>query len=373
LNVLFLLTDGYGNVGGISQFNRDFLAALNASAAVTRVQAIPRLIPNSIEETIPEAVVYDRKAAGNKLRFAWRTLEHARFDPAVNVVICGHIHLLPAAYAVAWMRQARLVLILHGVEAWRSRRNWFTLWLIRSVDAFLVVSRLTAERFSSWSGAPSERFTVLPNCVNLDRFVPQHRDPSLLSRYGLDGCKVILTVGRLEAKERYKGFDEVLEVLPGLVFRFPNLKYLIVGGGEDRSRLAAKAETLGIAKNVVFTGRIPEEEKVAHFNLAHVYAMPSSGEGFGIVLLEAAACGIPVIGSSADGSREALMGGKLGTLVDPQKPEQLTAALVQALERDHPRQKPAALDHFGFDQFRIRIGQWLQREAAACSAKQKVA
>src|SRR5205085_1990385 len=128
---------------------------------------------------------------------------------------------------------------------------------------------------------------------------------------------VILTVGRLVAQERCKGFDEVIEIMPQLVKRFPYIKYLIVGDGSDRSRLEAKAEALGVRDSVVFTGYIPESEKVAHYNLADVYVMPSHGEGFGIVLLEAAACGVPVVGSRGDGSREALLGGRLGSLVDP--------------------------------------------------------
>ena len=139
----------------------------------------------------------------------------------------------------------------------------------------------------------------------------------MIERYGLKSSKVILTVGRLASEERHKGFDEVIEVMPQLIKRFPNLKYLIVGGGGDRQRLEAKVAKLGLSNCVIFTGYVPEDEKAAHYNLADVYVMPSRGEGFGIVLLEAAACGVPIVGSQVDGSREALLDGKLGRLVDP--------------------------------------------------------
>jgi hypothetical protein len=85
-------------------------------------------------------------------------------------------------------------------------------------------------------------------------------------------------------------------------------------------RLEEKANSLGLSDKVVFTGRISESEKVAHYNLADAYVMPSTGEGFGIVLIEAAACGVPVVGSRVDGSREALLDGRLGHLVDPTQP-----------------------------------------------------
>jgi len=373
VNILFLLTDAYGSLGGISQFNRDFLGALDASSFVTRIQAVPRIIPDAIEDKIPEAVVFDRKGVGGKVRFTLRAIEHARSDVAVDLVICGHVNLLPAAVAVACMRGARLALILHGIEAWQPTHDHLVNWLTGFVDAFLAVSRLTAKRFRNWSGALEERFTVVPNCVNLERFVPQPPDPQLVARYRLEGCKVILTFGRLAGKERAKGFDRVLDVLPNLVCQNPDLKYLIVGDGDDRSRLAAKADTLGVGKNVVFAGRIPEEEKVAHFNLADVYAMPSSGEGFGIVLLEAAACGIPVVGSNADGSEEALLGGQLGALVDPKNSNELTDTISHLLDRKSPKERPAGIETFGVNQFRIRVNEWLCSQSRTLCVKRGAA
>src|SRR5205823_13994683 len=109
------------------------------------------------------------------------------------------------------------------------------------------------------------------------------------------------------------------------------ISYLIVGDGPDRRRLEQKAHQLGVEKRVVFAGRTSEEEKPDHYRLADAYVMPSSGEGFGIVFLEALACGIPVIGSKVDGSRDALLDGRLGILVNPTDPAELRAAIVQTL------------------------------------------
>ena len=106
-----------------------------------------------------------------------------------------------------------------------------------------------------------DRAFILPNCVDLDRFRPQHRDARLVERYGLQSSKVILTVGRLASTERYKGFDQVIELMPQLIKRFPNLKYLIVGDGDDRSRLEEKVEALGLSNCVIFAGYIPEVGK----------------------------------------------------------------------------------------------------------------
>jgi phosphatidylinositol alpha-1,6-mannosyltransferase len=86
-------------------------------------------------------------------------------------------------------------------------------------------------------------------------------------------------VGRIASQERYNGFDEVIEAMPELLKRFPNLKYMIVGDGDDRSRLAEKVKSLGLPDQIIFTGMISENEKISHFCLADAYVMPSHGEG----------------------------------------------------------------------------------------------
>ena len=373
LRTLMLLTDGFGGVGGIAKFNRDFLRALDSCNLVERVQVLPRLIVEPImRRAIPEAVVYDRKAAGGKTAFILRVAAHLCRANQVNLVICGHINLLPAAWLVARLRAVRLVLIIHGIEAWERPRSLLVRRLARTVDAFISVSRFSAERFADWSRVPMERASILPNCVDLDQFRPQQRDMELLKRYGLQSSRVILTLGRLEPGERYKGFDEVIGVMPLLVARFPKLKYLIVGDGPDRARLEAKAVGLGLTANVIFAGYIPESEKTAHYNLADVYVMPSIGEGFGIVLIEAAACGVPVVGSQADGSREALLDGQLGRLIDPKRPDELIQAIAGILEIAPSRRRIDAIDIFSIQNFKARVADWCNEQVVPSASTRNI-
>jgi phosphatidylinositol alpha-1,6-mannosyltransferase len=368
LRVLMMLTDGYGGLGGIAKFNRDFLQALDGCGLVERVQALPRKIPNPIDEPIPEIVVYDRKAAQGKAAFLLRVAAHAWRDRQIDLLVCGHIHLLPLAWLVARLRGARLVLIVHGVEAWRPSRKRLANWLAHRVDAIIAVSKYSAERFTHWSKLPMDRAFILPNCVDLDRFKPQNRDARLVERYGLQSSKVIMTVGRLASEERYKGFDQVIELMPKLLERFPTLTYLVVGEGDDRPRLQAKAAALGVSEHTIFTGRIPESEKVAHYNLADGFIMPSTGEGFGIVLIEAAACGVPVVGSQADGSREALLDGRLGRLVDPRRSNELFEAVAAILDGQVTRGRIDAIDKFSIDKFMSRVTEWCREQAVRIAA-----
>jgi glycosyltransferase involved in cell wall biosynthesis len=196
----------------------------------------------------------------------------------------------------------------------------------------------------------------------LAEFQLRPRNADLARRLDIDGRRVLLTLGRLAATEKLKGFDEVLEILPDLTRLYPDITYLIVGEGDDRSRLERKARELKGVARVVFTGYVSEEEKRDLYSLADVYVMPSRGEGFGIVLLEAMASGVPAIGSSQDGSREALLDGKLGLLVDPDDRNGLIDAVRSALAR--PRGRPEGLEYFDITAFRERLTM-LVRDATA--------
>jgi glycosyltransferase involved in cell wall biosynthesis len=152
-----------------------------------------------------------------------------------------------------------------------------------------------------------------------------------MEHYRLQDRKVILTVGRMAAGECYKGHDRILRCLARVRQRVPEVSYLIVGAGDDQSRLAELTAELALGETVIFAGTVSDEDLPDHYALADVFAMPSNGEGFGIVFLEAAACGLHVIGGNRDGSVDPLAEGAIGLLVDPYDENALTAALIDAL------------------------------------------
>jgi len=336
LRLFVLLTDGFGGFGGIAKFNRDFLAALCSHNRVEQVTALPRIMPNA-PEALPPKLTHVICGLGGKRRYVQAVIQNAKKFRADNhsggqsVVICAHIHLLPAALLARRICGGGLHLIVHGVDAWKPTRNRLANACVRRISGFISVSNVTKRRFMRWSHLRDDQGVVLPNCVDLSAFCPGPKSEALLDRYQLRGKKVLLTLGRLASEERYKGFDEVLEVMPALVAQIPNVFYLICGDGQDRQRLECKAVELGIRNRVIFAGRISDGEKADHYRLADAYIMPGWGEGFGIVYLEALACGIPVIGSKADGSREALLNGQLGILVDPRDSKEIISAVLKIL------------------------------------------
>jgi phosphatidylinositol alpha-1,6-mannosyltransferase len=207
----------------------------------------------------------------------------------------------------------------------------------------------------AWADVAPHRVRVLPNTVDA-AYAPRPRREELVARYGLEGRHVVLTVGRLSASERYKGHDRLIAALPGILSRVPDAAYLIVGSGDDQARLSQLAKAAGVADRVVFASQVPDAELADHFALAHVFAMPSTGEGFGIAYLEAAASGLPVIGGNADGSVDALADGRIGRLVDPLSVPEIEAAVVDALEGRHP--VPHAAEEarrFAFPRFAAQV------------------
>jgi glycosyltransferase involved in cell wall biosynthesis len=355
MRVLALLPEAYGAGGGIAQFDRDLLAAAARAPAVGEIVALLRRLPGP-PGPLPDRVRLVPGAAGGKLAFAAAALRQGLLGGRFALVLCGHLRLLPLAYRVARLARAPLLLVAYGIEAWHPSGSAADR-LVRRADAVLSISELTRRRLAAWSGLAPERATVLPPTVDLAPFGPGPRSPALVARYGLQGRAVLLTLGRLAAAERYKGIDEVLECLPGLRAARPDLAYLVAGDGDDRPRLEAKAASLGLSGHVVFCGRVTEAEKADHYRLADAFVMPGRGEGFGIVYLEAMACGIPVLGSRRDASREALRDGELGILVDPNDGEALAAGILAALAR--PKAVPPGLAYFHADRFAERVAALL--------------
>jgi phosphatidyl-myo-inositol dimannoside synthase len=384
LRVLALITDAFGSNGGISKFNRDLLTALCADPKCAEVVAMPRIMSER-PGTLPDKLTWVTDGLGGKLRYLSATLKIAirnrstlRRDPApqpstfnpqasgplapgFDLVVCGHINLLPAAFLarrlLSGVRSSSsrgraavpLALFMHGLDVWKPHRSVVVRSLVRRIDAFVSVSAFTRDRFIRWSQVPAEKGLLLPNCVDLTGFRPGEKDPLLLKKYGLSGRRVLMTLGRL-LPDRPKGIDEVLGLLPELAKKVPDISYLIVGDGPDRSRLAAKTVQSGVGDRVVFAGRVSEPEKAAHYRLADAFVMPGYGEGFGIVYLEALACGIPVLASTLDASREALLDGEMGLLVDPRNQAELRQGLLRVLQQPRGR-VPPGLEHFSFPNF----------------------
>jgi glycosyltransferase involved in cell wall biosynthesis len=284
-------------------------------------------------------------------------------------VISTHLHFGPVAQIASKTLGIPYALVAHGIDVGKHL-SFPKKSALRSAGQILAVSSWTRMRLLEVGGISSDRIAILPNTVNAGEFNVQPRSPSLRARYGLaENEKVILTVARLgptESLAGYKGCDRILEALHDVCIACGPVRYIIVGTGPDRFRLEKLAEKFDVRNAVTFAGFVPDDELAAHYRLADVYAMPSTGEGFGIVYLEAMACGTPVLAGNADGSVDALDGGRLGKLVNPTSVPDIAAGLIELLQRDGPSWwfdrnslHEAVIERFGRDAFRATLAKIL--------------
>ena len=350
MRVLLLATDAFGGHGGIALYNRDLAEAIAQLSYVTEVVVVVRNMPFE-PGTIPAKVTFVSRAAAGKWSYISQAFRCAQRG-SYGLVICGHINLLPLAALIAMIKRVPLSLLVYGIDVWKPA-GWLTRRALRRVNAVWSISEITRDRMNAWAKLAASRFSILPNAIHLDRYAPGPKAIDLQERFGLHDKKVVLTLCRLSTSERYKGIDELIEVMPNLIAEVPEIRYVVAGSGDDLPRLQQKVIGLNLQSHVIFAGFVSEDRKADYFRLADVFAMPGRGEGFGFVFLEALACGIPCVGSRVDGSREALRNGELGLLADPDDRESIKHAVLQAIVQ--PKAVPDGIRYFAWPMFVQRV------------------
>lgn len=280
---------------------------------------IRRRIPNgnSLAAKISKGLLY--------AFWAWRLHQQYRF----HTLHCGQV--LSSGFA-GWLLHrlygVNYVIYVYGSETLRFGRSALWLKLIRTFlqDAALIVpnSHFTMAEFQAL-GIPAEKFRVITPGVDTQRFSPAAKDLVLMQRYGLEGKFVLLTVARLDER---KGHDQVMRAVARLKERYPQLVYLIVGKGREEERLRRLAQELSLGSKVIFTGYVPDEQLAHYYNLCDLFILlnrqtqsdarlQGDYEGFGIVFLEAAACGKPVIAGNFGGIADAVEADRSGFILAP--------------------------------------------------------
>jgi phosphatidylinositol alpha-1,6-mannosyltransferase len=357
---LLLFTDIFRE-RGLQGYNRALLDALSAEFPDVTFKAL------SLADSATGGG-HDAKVSGiaveccgrGSLRFFAKLLFIAKalcaaFREKPALVVCGHINLVPVALLLEKMTKTGYAVLTHGIECWDVRRGIAYAGL-RRARVIATVSAYSRKRMAA-NGIDEKKIRVVHDTVDTSRFSPHRPNDALVRGLGCEGKKALLTVGPACARERYKGHDTMLEVMKRLGEGYV---WLVIGGGDDMTRLKGRASSMGIADRVVFLGPVGNEEIVDYYNICDCFVMPSKGEGFGIVFLEAMACGKPVIGGNRDGSTEPLMEGRLGFLVDPDRPDEIQEAILRACARREERADPLFLReevtrHFGTGAFRKQV------------------
>ena len=271
-----------------------------------------------------------------------------------NIVFCGntfwpaiaarlHAYLRSTPYVVYHFGQEPLLILERG-----SVLQWVQRWALNGASYLFTISQFSKEvllkfeldsnrigiQFPGVSAVFLEANDVDVNRVKLELGLP-------------DDAILLLTVGRLTER---KGVDKVLSALPIVMAAFPNVHYLIAGSGQDEYRLRNLAAELDVANRVRFLGDVPHDRLVRYYRACDLFILANRASGcgdvetFGIVFIEANACGKPVIGGRNGGTADAIDDGRSGLLVNPNDENDIADAIRRVLrDRDYA----AALGEYG--------------------------
>ena len=351
--------------GGIERYNQNLLRSI-----IKFCQSMKILIMSDTKKKFSDIPIrsygHFKHSIFRKVAFSMRFFREVFFfNP--NIIICGHVNFSLLCYIVSLFPRKRYVVIVYGIDVWhintRAKRK-----ALGKAHLIISISNFTKNKITEQVPELKNKVQLLPPAIDGAIFFPKPKPVYLIKRYGLESKKVILTICRLDKSEGYKGYDKVIEALPKIIKKIPNLVYLIGGKGNDAPRIKRLIKGRGLDDYVKLIGLIPEKELVDHYNLCDIFVMPSKGEGFGIVFLEAVACGKPVICGNKDGSVDAVLNGKLGILVDPDNIDQIADAIINVLQGNVPNHlldpsylRKTVLEHYGSDKFTKRVKGLLKR------------
>ncbi len=349
--VCFVFLSIFSVEGGIQSYVKDVLSAYADNKEVPQADIFllrDTLVENSFirHPNLNFICLGNRSIQISRLKLAY-SFTKALLQKRYSKVVCGHIILTPLIYPLCQFFRVPLILMTYGKEVWnqvpRVQKR-----ALQGVREIWTISRYTRDLACAAHQLDPQKFQMMPCVVQGHLFTPGSKNADLLARYGLQDSRVLMTVARLWSGDIYKGVDITIRALPDILKVFPNVKYLVIGRGDDQPRLEQLAQELGVRDRVVFAGYVAADALVEHYRLADGYVMPSR-EGFGIVYLEAMACGIPVIAGNEDGSADPLQDGKLGWRVPHRNPQAVAQACIELLKGEDPRCR----------------GEWLRAETLA--------
>ncbi|MEK6579741.1 MAG: glycosyltransferase family 4 protein [Bdellovibrionota bacterium] len=353
LRILATSYDYRPRLGGIATFSYEVVHALREIPGV-RVKLIAPIVKGWNEEEkdtlrldlpseamqsiVPISIAVSREI----ISFSPHVILHFLWHP------CGAASLLNSP--LRWATHVPYFVFAYGVEILESPSTWKK-WLrskliglkqsvFRQAAGVFSISKFTGAQLESACRVEPSQIHPVYCGVSPEKFYPEPASARIIEQYQLHGRRVLLTVSRLQD---YKGIDRMLSALRAVIKKHPDVVYLICGTGPDRSRLEALSLHYRVASHVIFTGPVSGDNLRELYNSSEVFVLLSrtdwyapNVEGFGLVYLEAAACGKPAIGSSHGGVPDAIEDGVSGWIVDPTNDDEIASTVINVL--DHPEE-----------------------------------
>ena len=368
--IIAIQSTTFGAFGGIPSYNRLICRALNELPESEQpIVLIATDSPSDIAEPglcFPKVQLH----AFNHNRVA---LTRGFFSLAlrhdVDLILVGHVNYAPLAWMIKRVRpRVRYGVLLYGIEAWgklsKVRRR-----AVQKADFLISISDFTRQKAVAVNELDPGQVHLLPNALH---WLPA--EPLQISTHKSSPGVNLLSVCRLDRSEQYKGVDKVIECLPELAKRIPAVQYIVIGAGSDLERHRALAKSLGVNNLVQFLGFVSDDELSVRYRDCDVFVMPSAGEGFGFVFLEAMKYLKPIVAARSGGVPEVVREGVNGKLVEyGDKPQLLESLLELGLNPELRESLGRAgfqrlQDNYTFEQFKQKFAEIIRLESPAQAA-----
>lgn len=355
--ILFVYLQGFDKTGGIESVNKNLIKAFTNNFN-------NKFAFWGLHDSLPDTRYCFRNNivgfASNKIQFVKELFKNRN---SFKHIIVGHINLaIPVFLLSLFNKKLKITVIAHGIEVWDTQIK-FKSKLLKRADKIIAVSNFTKQKLIKNNSISENKIEVLHN--SLDAFFePNSIEPNidyLKNRYKItENEKIVLTITRIDSKENYKGYDVVIDCLAEIKKENPEIKfkYILAGKYDDIafSQIKSQLKQCNLENETIVSGFVNTNELRDHYKLADVFILPSSKEGFGIVFIEAIACGTPVIAGKGNGTDEALQFGKLGTLVNTQNQKEIKQALLNNLTKTN-QQKNKLAHPYSFKEYEERVKQ----------------
>lgn len=358
---ILLFLPGIATHGGIQRFNRTFCKALTTYAAQRSIDLVIISLHDPLgwydERYLQQPLDGCGSQPGRFVRHALAALMKPH-----QLVIVGHVDLGPLALPTQMLYPHSPVLTLtYGIDVWK-RLPWHKRVALQHANLIWTISKYTANKLEVEQGIDRQsidlvRIPIDPDfAAQLSAWQASHLQPTRTR---------LLSIARLQSVAERKGIDSVINALPSIRKKVPDVNYTIIGDGNDRPRLEQLAQQCGVADIVHFAGHVPDQQLLSYLNGTDLFVLPSRTEGFGIVFIEAMACGKAVIAGAHGGSPEVIDQGVTGLLVQHDDQSALTNVITDLLQDDAKRNamgiagQARVASIYDYQSFSVRLEQTL--------------
>jgi asparagine synthase (glutamine-hydrolysing) len=358
--LLILTLSTFNSVGGIEEVNKIILKSLENGFGPNVRPMFWGLHDNNVDNKYYSVISKFKVFNGKKIKFLFEViLSKSKY----NYLIITHKNLALAAIILKIKNpKIKLFLFSHGIESWDNNSFMFN-FLLKISDKIFAVSSFTKRLLLQNNEFLENKITVLNNCLDPHINTPQSfvKPNYLKKRYNIgDNTKVLFTLSRINSLEGYKGYELVLHAIKKIINDGELSIVYILGGKSDtkeKERIEKLISKMDLSDFVILPGYIESEELSDHYKLADVFVMPSQKEGFGIVFIEAAVNGTPVLGGNIDGSVDAIDNKVMGLTVNPNNIEDIYKGLINII---HTQYLPEEISRyvssrFSFEKYKNRL------------------